>query len=307
MKKNFSFTVETASIDKRIDKYLGEKLSEDFSRASIKKIIQNKQVLLNSKVVKPSQKLGEGDDILVNLSEADLSLGELSDVQAVDIPLDIIYEDDYLLVINKPAGLVVHPAPGHFQDTLVNALLFHTKKLSETSGALKPGIVHRLDKDTSGLLVVARDDKTHRALAAQFKQHKVKKIYIALVKGKVEYDEGLVQAPIGRSPFNRKKMSVSSASARQAETFYRVLERKKDFTVVELHPKTGRTHQIRVHMAHIGHPLLGDGSYGQGADKRFIDRHALHAKVLGFTHPHTAKYMEFEAPMPLDMAKLADA
>ncbi|MDD5746529.1 MAG: RluA family pseudouridine synthase [Candidatus Omnitrophica bacterium] len=300
MTDKFSLIVEEADAHQRIDKYLGDKLSGRCSRSLIKKMIEQGKVWLNGDPVKAHHKIKPNDRIEGSWVE-ELTV---SDVPAMDIPLDIVYEDEHLIVLNKPPGIVVHPAAGHFDDTLVNALLFKTKNLSDVYGTLKLGIVHRLDKDTSGLLVVAKDNVTHGALSEQFKQHAVKKIYIAIVRGIVEHDEGVIDAPITRSPFNRKKMTVMQSAARQAVTNYRVIKRAADFTVLEVQPKSGRTHQIRVHMAHIGHPLVSDPVYGGKAAVFGLPRQALHAKILGFTHPDTQVYLEFEAPVPEDMARI---
>lgn len=257
---------------------------------------------LNDHAVKAHQKVRENDSIEIVVSTQD----KQSEIPAVDIPLNIVFEDDFLCVVNKCAGMVVHPAAGHFEDTLVNALLFHTKCLSDINGLTKPGIVHRLDKDTSGLLVVAKDNKTHRFLAEQFKEHKVKKMYVAIVSGKVEYDEGIIDEPISRSPHDRKKMKISYVSSREALTRYRVLRRSEHASVLEVFPQTGRTHQIRVHMAYLGHPILGDRQYGKNQSKYPIKRQALHAKMLGFIHPESKRYVEFVAEVPLDMQNIID-
>ncbi|MFH1460477.1 MAG: RluA family pseudouridine synthase [Candidatus Omnitrophota bacterium] len=299
MNKNYKFKVDLIHANQRIDKYLGECLSQDFSRSEIKKLILQKCVLLNKNTIKPHQKVKPTDIIEVivqdNLSE--------KNILPVKIPVNIIYEDGYLLIINKPAGMVVHPAAGHFNDTLVNALLYYNKKLSDINGSLKLGIVHRIDKDTSGLLVIAKDNKSHRFLADEFKTHKVKKVYIAIVHGLVEHDQGQINAPIARSCFNRKKMSVQFSSPKEALTEYQVLKRSEGFSVVKLYPKTGRTHQIRVHMAHLGHPLIGDVIYGGKIINAQLNRTALHAHILGFRHPESNKFVEFEASLPQDMAQ----
>jgi len=303
LSKKFFFTVEQDCSKQRIDKYLQDKLCSEFSRTLIKRNIQNGSILLNNKSVKPHQKIKTNDKISVIIQPESLP----EDVAAVDIPLSIVFEDEYILVVNKQAGIVVHPAAGHFSDTLVNALLFHTKHLSDINGPSKLGIVHRLDRDTSGLVVVAKDNKTHRNLSDQFKTHTVKKVYIAFVAGVVEHDEGIIDAPLSRNPLNRKKMAVIHSSKRNALTRYRVIKRKTDFTIVEVYPLTGRTHQIRVHLAHIGHPLLADKTYGPLTTKKaYIQRQALHAKLLSFFHPQTNKIVEFEAPLPMDMARLLD-
>ncbi len=297
MAKKLKFTVEKKFSKQRLDKYLGEKLALEFSRTNIKKFIKNDQIFLNGGLVKPSERVRENDEILVNIEDPVLP----EKYPPLEMPLDIIYEDNYLMVINKPAGIVVHPALGHFSDTLVNALIAYRQKLSSVNGLARPGIVHRLDKDTSGILVVAKDNKTHINLAKQFKQHTIKRVYIGVVAGRMEYDEGIIDAPISRSPFNRKKMAVLSSFSRGATTQYRVIKRSEKISVLEIYPQTGRTHQIRVHLAHIGHPVIGDKCYGRGNKSSRISRQALHAKGLGFIHPVTNKFMSFEASLPPDM------
>ncbi len=297
MKRKLNFQVDAQGAGQRIDKFLVEQLQNDFSRSDIKKFIEQGYVYLNAHAVKAHQKVRENDSIEIVVFRQD----KQTEVPAVDIPLDIVYEDDFLCIVNKPAGMVVHPAAGHYEDTLVNALLFHSKSLSDINGLTKPGIVHRLDKDTSGLLAVAKDNKTHRFLAEQFKNHAVKKMYVAIVSGSVEYDEGIIDEPISRSPFDRKKMKVCHVSSREALTRYRVLSRCEDASVLEVFPQTGRTHQIRVHMAYLGHPILGDRQYGKNQSKYPIKRQALHAKMLGFIHPESNKFVEFTAEVPQDM------
>jgi len=222
---------------------------------------------------------------------------EKSKLEAENIPLDIIYEDKDILVINKPRGLTVHPGAGNRSGTLVNALLHHCRDLSGIGGVERPGIVHRLDKDTSGILLVAKNDKAHQVLSAQFKDRTIQKTYLAIVKGNPKKDEGTIAEPIGRHPVNRKKMAVSH-KGREAVTHYKVLKRFKEYSLVELKPKTGRTHQLRVHLAHIGHSILGDPVYGKG------NAQLLHAYKIKFTHPRTEKELEFEAKLPDDMLKL---
>ena len=295
------FQVKKDQSRQRIDKFLVERLSPDFSRMDIKKIMQEEHVRVNGKIVKPHHLINENDLIEILINEK-IKLPDT--VPAVNMGLDIIFEDEYLIVVNKPAGMVVHPAAGHHDDTLVNGLLFHTKMLSDVNGPFKPGIVHRLDKDTSGVIVVAKDNKTHRFLAEQFRQHLVKKVYIAIVSGSVEYDEGIIEAPLSRSPFDRKKITVQYSSPRQAISYYRVLKRTGDFSIVEVHPKTGRTHQIRVHMAHLGHPLLGDTVYGKKNSRELIQRQALHAKLLAFKHPLSGSLVEYAADIPEDMRRI---
>ncbi|MCG2712209.1 MAG: RluA family pseudouridine synthase [Candidatus Omnitrophica bacterium] len=300
MKRKLNFQVAALQANQRIDKFLVEQLKNDFSRSDIKKFIEAGYVHLNAHAVKAHQKARENDLIEIEVFRHD----KQTEIPAVDIHLDIVYDDEFIFIVNKCAGMVVHPAAGHYEDTLVNALLFHTKCLSDINGLTKPGIVHRLDKDTSGLLVVAKDNKTHRFLAGQFKGHTVKKMYVAIVSGSVEYDEGIIDEPISRSPFDRKKMKVCHASSREAKTFYRVLSRCEDASVLEVFPQTGRTHQIRVHMAYLGHPILGDSQYGKNQSKYPIKRQALHAKMLGFIHPESKKYVEFIAEVPLDMQNI---
>ncbi len=287
----------------RIDQFLANKLPS-ISRSLIQKLIKTGKVLINGSVCnKPSKKLSFGSEIQVEIPKA-----EKIPLQAENIPLDIVYEDSSLIVINKPTGMVVHPAFGNRSGTLVNALLFHCKDLSGIGGEERPGIVHRLDKETSGLIVVAKNDRAHNFLAKQFKDRKIHKKYLALVHGKVKSDSGTIDMPIGRSVSDRKKMSVVQndpsfiqthnfrkprrSKARQAITHYRVIERFKDKTLLELKPETGRTHQIRVHLAHIGHPIVGDKIYGFKKDKS--SSMALHSYVLGFFHPETNEYMEFK-------------
>ncbi|MBU1044895.1 MAG: RluA family pseudouridine synthase [Candidatus Omnitrophica bacterium] len=282
----------------RLDKCLADKLSKELSRSDIKRLIDQGNVSLNDLIVKPNHKIKLGDRITLILEEK----AALEGLVEANIPLDIIFEDKYIIVVNKPAGLVVHPAAGHFSDTLVNALIFYCKNLSDLNGPMKLGIVHRLDKDTSGLLIIAKDNKTHRHLANQFKKHTIEKTYVAIVQGSVNYDEGIIDAPLSRNLFNRKKMSVSHASSRQAITRYKVLKRFANLTLLEVYPQTGRTHQIRVHMAHLGYPILGDSTYNKSKGiKGLISRQALHAEKIRFKHPHTAKMVEFKAKIPNDM------
>jgi len=222
-----------------------------------------------------------------------------------DIPLDIAYEDHDVVVINKPRGMVVHPAPGHSSGTVVNALMYHCKDLSGINGELRPGIVHRIDKDTSGLLMAAKHDQAHASLAAQLKDHSVTRKYIAIVHGNIAHDHGTIDAPIGRDAGDRKMYTVTDKNSKHAVTHFMVLERFGDYSMVELKLETGRTHQIRVHMKFIGHPLVGDPMYGRSKGMQ-MDGQALHAAVLGFVHPMTEKYLEFEAPLPVDMEHLLD-
>lgn len=297
-KEKYAFTVTELDKGKRIDKFLVENLPKKFSRTFIQKLIDDGNILLDRAAVKRHHPLSSGERIDVEIPRC-----EVSEIRAEAIPLNIVYEDKYLLVVDKPVDMVVHPAPGNFSRTLVNALLAHCKDLSGIGGVLKPGIVHRIDKDTSGLLVVAKTDETHRDLARQFKEKTTSRVYAALVKGKVELDNGVIELPIGRSHRDRKKMAVDFESPRDAVTRYKVIKRFQGFTQLEVTLGTGRTHQIRVHMAYLGHPILGDVKYGS---KGNLARPALHAKTLGFVHPATKKYMEFTSELPRDMKELIE-
>ena len=270
---------------------LSKKNASGFSRTAIQKLIFSGKVTVNeSPHLKPNYKVKTGD--IVRVIVEDRKDGTL---RGEDIPLEVIYEDDAIAVINKQAGLVVHPAPGNYEHTLVNALLHRIKKLSDVN-PVRPGIVHRLDKDTSGLLVVAKDNAAHHALAAQFAEHSIKRKYIALVRGKMEFDENIIELPIQRHPRKRKNMSVGfGKSSKYARTYYRTLKRADDYSLLELEPFTGRTHQLRVHLASQGHPILGDVKYGKASE---FERLALHAKYLGFIHPVTGKFIEFDSEIP---------
>jgi len=273
---------------KRIDVFLMEEL--DLSRSKVEKLIKDGHVLVNGKTIKPSYSVKIGDNIEYEIVEEDM------DVIPEDIPLDIVYEDDDVIVINKPNGMVVHPAPGNYHGTLVNALMFHMKNLSNINGALRPGIVHRIDADTTGLLMVAKNNKAHEILAKELEEKKTKRKYIALVWGVIEEDTATIDAPIGRSVKDRKKMDVV-AGGKEAITHINVLERYEDATLIECVLETGRTHQIRVHLNYIGHPLVNDPIYGK---RKIIDStgQCLHAKELGFIHPTTGKEMLFSCPLP---------
>ncbi len=262
-----------------------------FSRTLIQKMIFDGKVAgAGGVLAKPNYKVKAGERIKITIQDKKENL-----LEPEDIPLDIIYEDEDLAVINKQAGLVVHPAVGNYEHTLVNALLYHIKSLSDVNPS-RPGIVHRLDKDTSGVLVVAKNNTSHHALSEQFANHSIKRKYIALVKGKMEFDENVIEIPIQRHPRKRKSMSVGFGKAsRYAKTYYRTLRREDDFSLLELEPFTGRTHQLRVHLASLGHPVLGDTKYG--SNNKFV-RLALHARYLGFLHPGTAKFMEFSCALP---------
>ena len=295
-RERLSFKITDGDAGKRLDKYLVERLPKEFSRAHIQKLVAEGHIILNGAVGRNSHKLLIGEIVDVTIPAPVASF-----MEPEDIPLKIVYEDKELLVVDKPAGMVVHPAPGNYNGTLVNALLYHCKDLSGIGGVAKPGVVHRIDKDTSGLLLVAKTDKAHIALAKQFKDKTIRRVYIAIVKGRVELDTGSVDLPIGRNPKDRLKMAISFEDSKDAITTYKVLERFKDATMLRLVLGTGRTHQIRVHMLHIGHPIVGDEKYGY---KDIIGRQALHAKTIGFIHPKTGKYMEFSSELPEDMLKL---
>ena len=264
------------------------------TRSAVQKLLESGAVTLAGKALRKQDKTQAGAVYDVELPE----LRELS-IEARDLPLDIVYEDADLLVINKPKGLVVHPAPGHWDDTLVNALMFHCKdSLSGINGELRPGIVHRIDKDTSGLLIVAKNDFAHQALAEQLQDHSLSRTYLAVVKGGFKEDSGTVDAPIGRHPVDRKKMAVTDKNSRPAVTHWRVLERFGPYTLVECKLETGRTHQIRVHMAHIHHPLLGDTVYGSPKPELGLDSQCLHARALRFRHPRSGEELTLECPLP---------
>lgn len=277
----------------RLDKFISYKL-KDLSRSYIADLIKNNNIIVNNQIKSKSYKINIGDKIKVYLPKAQ----EYS-LEPEDILLDIIYEDNDLLVVNKPKNMVVHPASGNYKSTLVNALLYHCKNnLSGINGVARPGIVHRIDKNTSGLLVVAKNDKAHLGLSEQLKKHDFKRVYHSIVYGVLKNDSGTVNLPIGRSEFNRKKMSVTYKNSRPATTKYKVIKRFDNFTYVELELETGRTHQIRVHMAHIGHPVAGDDVYGPKKIISELNGQCLHAKILGFVHPIKNIYLEFNSDLP---------
>lgn len=290
MEKLF-FTIEKGG--ERIDKYLSEQL-EDMTRSHIQKLIKENMVRVNGMAVKSNFKLSASDQIEVEIPEL-----KEPDILPENIPLDILYEDQDILVVNKPKGMVVHPAPGHYTGTLVNAIMYHCKdNLSGINGVMRPGIVHRIDMDTTGSLLICKNDRAHQALAEQLKEHSITRKYHAIVHGRLKEDEGTIDKPIGRHPIDRKKMSVHCTNGREAITHYRVLKRFQQFTYIECQLETGRTHQIRVHMSSIGHPILGDQIYGPAKCPYKLQGQTLHAKLLGITHPTTGKYMEFDAPLP---------
>lgn len=288
--------VVSEECNERLDSYLSQNKELDLTRAKIQSLIKSKNILVNGKEVKSSYKVQLGDEIDVTIKEENL------DVEAEDIPLDIVYEDEDVIVVNKPSGMVVHPSLGNTSGTLVNALMNHSK-LSSVNGEFRPGIVHRIDKDTSGLLVVAKNDKAHLFLSEELKEHKIKRTYIALVHGLIKFDTGTVDAPIGRDKNDRKKMSITSTNSKNAITHFKVLDRYKDTTLLECKLETGRTHQIRVHMKYIEHPIVNDPVYSR--DKN-IDGFGqmLHAKEISFVHPTTKKVMTFTCEVPKEFDKI---
>lgn len=292
--ETINFRVDQEEQGIRIDKYLASRLP-DYSRSFLQKLVGEGQVLAEGKPVKSNYKISTGEQISLSVPDA-----VEPEIVPEPIPLDILYEDASLLVINKPKGMVVHPCPGHYSGTLVNALMYHCKdQLSGINGVMRPGIVHRIDQNTTGSLVVCKTDAAHRFLAQQLKDHSITRKYRAIVHGNLKEEEGTVNAPIGRHPVDRKKMAVNERCGRNAVTHYRVLERFGSFTYLECRLETGRTHQIRVHMASIGHPLLGDDVYGPSrCPIPGLTGQTLHAMTLGFIHPETGTYMEFEAPLP---------
>lgn len=295
------FYVEAADAGIRIDRFLAEHC-KDISRSYLQKLLKEQKISVNATSVKANYKVQTDDRICLVLPEM-----TEPDILPEDIPLDILYEDESLLVVNKPKGMVVHPSAGHLSGTLVNAVLFHCKgNLSGINGVLRPGIVHRIDKDTTGVLLICKDDAVHRDLAEQLKEHSIKRRYRAIVHGNLKEDEGTVEGPIGRHPVDRKKMAVNYKNGKPAVTHYRVLERFGNTTYIECRLETGRTHQIRVHMTSIGHPLLGDEVYGSGKNPYRLQGQTLHAMVLGFVHPRTGEYLEFEAPLPEYFQALLD-
>ena len=308
------FAVKPRMVGKRIDAYLSSRYS-DYSRSVLQKVIDAGAVLINGKPTKASYKVRLDDLISVWLPE-------LADDAPVpeDIPIPVVYEDDTFVVVNKPPGMVTHPAKGNWSGTLVNALQFHFDTLSTVAGENRPGIVHRLDRDTSGLLIVAKDDKAHRLIAAQFEGRTIRKEYLAIVKGEPSRDSDYIEKPIGPHPTDREKMAIRlpEDGGKEAVTFYEVMERLRGYALVRCMPKTGRTHQIRIHMAHIGHPIVADKMYSgrsrltigdlfghdhAEADRPLVERQALHAHRLEFDHPGTGQRLKLEAPIPADIAE----
>ena len=294
------FIVEDVDAGKRLDSFLAEKNTANYTRSFIGKMIEENLVLYNGKPSKASTKIKTGDRIELFEKEP-----EPLAVKGEEIPLEIVYEDDDLMVINKPRGMVVHPAPGHTSGTLVNAVLSHAgESLSSINGVLRPGIVHRIDKDTSGLILVCKNDFSHKALAKQLEEHSITRRYHAICSGRLKEEQGTVSAPIGRDEKNRKQQAINYKHGKEAITHYRLLENLQNASLLECRLETGRTHQIRVHMKSIGYPLLGDPLYGPKKNLYAIKGQALHAMVLGFVHPRSGEYMEFSADYPEDFQKL---
>ena len=292
--KQINFEVLSEDADSRIDRYLAQQMP-DQSRSFLQKLIREEQITVNGRPVKANYRLQPEDQVLVIVPDP-----QLPDILPENIPLDILYEDSDVLVINKPKGMVVHPAAGHYTNTVVNAVMYHCQgNLSGINGVMRPGIVHRIDRDTTGAIVICKNDQAHQSLAQQLKEHSITRRYRAIVWNNLKEDEGTVDRPIGRHPVDRKKMAVNEKNGKTAVTHYRVLERFGRFTYIECRLETGRTHQIRVHMASIGHPLLGDEVYGPSGKQPFrLQGQCLHAMMLGFLHPSTGEYVEFEAPLP---------
>lgn len=289
----FEFFIDSNGAGKRIDKFLSENI-DDISRSQLSNLIDNGDITVSGKSVSKSYKLSLNDDVIVLIPEP-------TELEAVpeNIPLEIIFEDEDVLVVNKPKGMVVHPAAGNYSGTLVNALLYHCQgKLSGINGVLRPGIVHRIDKNTSGILVVAKSDKAHKSLSEQIKEHSMTREYRAVIYGHLKEPDGFVDAPIGRHPVDRKRMCVTDKNSKNAVTHYTVLEEFSGYSYISCKLETGRTHQIRVHMSYIGHPLAGDDVYGPKKVIKELSGQCLHAVKLGFLHPVTGEYMEFSSQLP---------
>lgn len=297
----YQFVITEEQEGERIDKCLNG-LIEGLSRSYIQKLLSNGEITVNGIAIKASYRVSADDLIQVSLPPA-----VTPDILPENIPLDILYEDADVIVVNKPKGMVVHPAPGHYSGTLVNALLYHCEgELSGINGVLRPGIVHRIDQDTTGSVIACKNDKAHACIARQLKEHTIVRRYYAIVHGAVEREEGVIHTQIGRHPTDRKKMAVLDSGGKEAVTHYKVLSHLQKSTYVECMLETGRTHQIRVHMTHIGHPLLGDRVYGSKNDPFHLNGQTLHAGVLGFLHPSTGRYVETKAPLPAYFVKLLD-
>ena len=291
MESKLIINISDEEAGERIDSFLSGKT--EFTRTRIQQLIKERNIMVNGKATKSSYKIEKDDEIAIEVPEA-----ETTEIKPENIDIDIVYEDPYIAVINKQAGLVVHPAHGHCSGTLVNAILYHIKDLSGINGEIRPGIVHRLDKDTSGLLMIAKNDSAHESLAAQLKVHSVTREYVALVFDNIKKDKLTIDAPIGRDDINRLRKAVNGIGSRDAVTHIRVLKRYGKYTLVAARLETGRTHQIRVHMASIKHPLVGDSLYGPKKQPFGLTGQLLHARLLGFIHPRTGEYMEFSSEIP---------
>jgi len=298
-RKEFNFIITEELEDWRIDKCLNT-LMDSLSRSYIQKLVAEGEITVNGKCVKSSYRVSTDDEVRLLLPPS-----VTPDILPENIPLSILYEDSDVIVVNKPKGMVVHPAPGHLSGTLVNALMYHCgEELSGINGVLRPGIVHRIDRDTTGSIIACKNDRAHNEIARQLKEHTIVRRYQAIVHGSLKEEEGTVRTLIGRHHTDRKKMAVVSSGGKEAITHYKVLEHFKDYTFIECVLETGRTHQIRVHMAHLGHPLLGDEVYGPKACPFRLQGQTLHAKILGFCHPSTGEYVETDAPLPEYFLKL---
>ncbi|MEI6285082.1 MAG: RluA family pseudouridine synthase [Bacillota bacterium] len=298
--KKYNLVVTDLDNNKRIDIFLAEQLT-DLSRTRVQNLCKSGEITINGVSQKSNQRITTGDQVTVTVPDA-VSI----EIVAESIPLNVVYEDEHLAVINKAPGMVVHPAVGNYSGTLVNAIMAHMDDLSGIGGEIRPGIVHRLDKDTSGLIVIAKNDNAHKILSAAIAEHKVSRKYLAVVKGAIAENQAIIRTKIGRHSNDRKKMAVVEKNGKDAETEFFVRERFKDLTLVECHLRTGRTHQIRVHMAYIGHPILGDGVYGNPKNRFDFNRQALHAFELSFVHPVSGEQMTFSAPLWPDMQELLE-
>ena len=300
--QEFHFLINEECENERLDKALSELTDDTVSRNYLQKLIKDNQVFVNDKPQKASYKLKADDYVAFTIPQQ-----TQPDILPEKMDLDILYEDDDVIVVNKPKDMVVHPAAGHFEHTLVNGLMYHCKdSLSGINGVLRPGIVHRIDKDTTGSIIACKNDKAHKEIAAALKEHSIVRRYRAICAGVIKEDEGTVNAPIGRDEKERKKMSLNYKNGKEAVTHYRVLERFKEYTYIECELETGRTHQIRVHMASIGHPLLGDEVYSARKWQFKVNGQTLHAYILGFKHPTSGEYIETEAPLPEYFVALLD-
>ncbi len=291
--EQFTYQIGLEEDEERLDKWISSALP-DLSRSYIQKCIKENHVLVNQKPQKASYRLRVDDEILFSIPEAVEPA-----IEAENISLAVLYEDEDVLVVNKPKGMVVHPAPGHYSGTLVNAVLYHCRgRLSGINGVMRPGIVHRIDQDTTGSLIVCKNDHAHRVIAGQLKEHSITRRYRAIVHGVIEQETGMVDAPIGRDPKERRRMAVNEQNGKPAVTHYTVLQRFREYTYIECRLETGRTHQIRVHMASIGHPLLGDAVYCHRKEAFHLEGQTLHAMTIGFAHPADGRYVEVTAPLP---------